>query len=256
MFFLGTHMPSWFKKTDVPLFVSRRRLFQRKRLPRAKGMWALDSGGFTELNMFGRWTLSAKEYAEEVRRYDSEIGNMAWAAQQDWMCEPFVTKKTGYTTAEHQIFSVNNYLDLREIAPELPIIPVLQGWSVEDYLRHAEMFDSAGVDLARLPTVGVGSVCRRQAMGEAGGILMSLRRAGLRNLHGFGFKVEGLRQWGGLLQSSDSTAWSFAARRRRFERSCPKGNKTCANCLHWDLEWREQVVTGSRQMTIFEAKNE
>ena len=57
-FYLGTHHPSWLRKTDVPLFVSRRRLAGLKTLPRARGPWALDSGGFQELILHGEWTVS------------------------------------------------------------------------------------------------------------------------------------------------------------------------------------------------------
>lgn len=67
-FFLGTHHPNWLRKTDVPLFVSRRRLAGRTRLPRARGVWALDSGGFQELNLHGRWTVTPAHYVAEVRR--------------------------------------------------------------------------------------------------------------------------------------------------------------------------------------------
>ncbi len=59
MFFMGTHMPSWLAKLDVPLFVSRRRLFEMKTLPRAKGIWALDSGAFTELLAYRGWSFGA-----------------------------------------------------------------------------------------------------------------------------------------------------------------------------------------------------
>jgi hypothetical protein len=41
-FYLSTHHGDWFSKTDVPLVLSRRRLAQRQRLPRARGPWALD----------------------------------------------------------------------------------------------------------------------------------------------------------------------------------------------------------------------
>lgn len=67
-FWLGTHEPAWLNRTCVPLFISRRRLERRKRLPRATCPWALDSGGFTELSMHGRWTLDAKRYVELVRK--------------------------------------------------------------------------------------------------------------------------------------------------------------------------------------------
>ena len=68
VFFLGTHKPHWLTLSDVPMFLSHNVLKGFKALPRAKGPWSLDSGGFTELNTHGRWTVPPREYAEAVRR--------------------------------------------------------------------------------------------------------------------------------------------------------------------------------------------
>ena len=62
------------------LFVSHRRLAARKTLPRAAAGWALDSGGFSELSLYGRWRTTARHYNAAVRRYDDEIGKLEWAA--------------------------------------------------------------------------------------------------------------------------------------------------------------------------------
>jgi integrase len=58
---------------------------QRRRLPRARCRWALDSGGFTELSLFGRWQTTPAAYAAAVARYTDQIGKLAWASPQDWM---------------------------------------------------------------------------------------------------------------------------------------------------------------------------
>ena len=63
-FFLGTHLPQWLGRIDVPLFVSHRMLHKRRTFPRALGEWALDSGGFTEISMFGE------------RRDDGSVGDL------------------------------------------------------------------------------------------------------------------------------------------------------------------------------------
>ncbi|HYN19415.1 MAG TPA: hypothetical protein VE078_00525 [Thermoanaerobaculia bacterium] len=55
-FYLGTHHPDWLAKTEVPLFVSRTRLKNRRTVPRAAARWALDSGAFSEISVHGRWT--------------------------------------------------------------------------------------------------------------------------------------------------------------------------------------------------------
>jgi hypothetical protein len=73
-FWLGTHRPNWLGLTDVPLFVSRRTLAPRRTFPRARGVWALDSGGFSELSLFGEWQTSPRQYVAEVRRFRDELG--------------------------------------------------------------------------------------------------------------------------------------------------------------------------------------
>lgn len=238
-FYLGAHHPHWLATADVPLFVSRRALDRRVSLPRARGEWALDSGGFTELSMHGRWTLSASDYAAVVRRFRDEIGGMAWAAPQDWMCEPPMLARTGLDVSEHQRRTVANFQELRSIAPDLPWIPVLQGWTMGDYWRCAELYDAAGFTLSDEPLVGLGTVCRRQGTAMAAALVASLAEEGIR-LHGFGFKVTGLVGCGDKLASSDSMAWSYNARRHPPIQGHP--HKNCANCLEWALGWREDLL--------------
>ena len=126
------------------------------------------------------------------------------------------------------------------LAPGLPWIPVLQGWTAADYWRHVEMYDAAGISLQALPLVGVGSLCRRQALSEAGGILSSLFTAfGLDHLHGFGFKISGLRRYSPYLASADSMAWSKTARYTCPLAGCP--HRRCNNCLRFALLWRSSL---------------
>jgi hypothetical protein len=169
------------------------------------------------------------------------VGHVRHAAIQDWMVEPFVLAKTGLTLQEHQDRTIDSYGELLALAPEVPWLPVLQGWLPGDYLRHLEGYDRAGFDLRRVPLVGVGSVCRRQHTEEAAAILRLLRQRRLR-LHGFGLKLQGLVKASGWLTSADSMAWSFDARRRPTW--C--GSTThlnCANCLPYALHWRARVVS-------------
>jgi hypothetical protein len=130
------------------------------------------------------------------------------------------------------------------------VIPVLQGYTLDEYLSHVEQYAAAGVGLPSLPLVGLGSVCRRQGMGEAAAIVRALAvECGLR-LHGFGFKTQGLvgRKHGvaPLLASADSLAWSFQGRQRwRHEgrKMCGGDHKGgCANCRPWALQWRGRLV--------------
>lgn len=241
-FFLGTPEPSWLKSAPVPLFVSRRRLMKCKRLPRAATTWALDSGGYTELTMFGTWRTTVAEYVADMRRYTEEIGRMAWAAPMDWMVEPWLLAKTGLSVEEHQQRTVDNYVELHSRAPELPIIPVLQGWEPVAYLAHVEMYERAGIDLSAEPLVGIGSVCRRQRMTEGVQIVRQLAAIGLR-LHGFGVKITGLRDAAHHLVSADSMAWSHQARKGNLKMpDCQHRGARCTWCQRWALQWRERVL--------------
>lgn len=243
-FYLGTHRPSWLLRTDVPLFVSAVQLRGRRTFPRASGPWALDSGGFSELQLHGRWTVDARTYAAEVRRWAAEVGMPDFAAIQDWMCEPDMLRRTGLAIAEHQRRTIDSYLALRELAPEIPWTPVLQGWGAPDYLDHFDAYGRAGVDLRSQPLVGVGSICRRQASGSARRIIGALQSEGVR-IHAFGVKSEGLALFGDQIASADSMAWSFVARRRPVLMDGCVGHKNCANCLRWALEWRQSRIVES-----------
>jgi len=242
-FFLGTHQPSWLARDlGVPLLVSHRRLADRRSLPRATGPWACDSGGFTELSMHGRWRIDERGYIAALRRYATEISNLAWAAPMDHMTEAHVLARTGATVRVHQHRTVANFLRLRDLAPELPIIPVLQGQSIADYNRCADFYERHGVDLAALPLVGVGSVCRRQHTAEVEQIMRSLSARGYR-LHAFGAKVLGLGRYADTISSSDSAAWSF---RGRYVPGCTPSHRSESNCLRFALAWHTRLLTSLR----------
>ena len=251
--YLGTHKPGWLGLSQVPLFVSQRTLGPRRSLPRASCRWALDSGGFSELSLFGRWETTPAAYVEAVRRYQREIGGLDWAAIQDWMCEPFMLQRTGLSMEEHQRRTVESFLRLRDLAPEVPWAPVLQGFERDDYQRCFERYDAAGVDLRAQSVVGLGSVCRRQATAGAVVIVRELAAQGLR-LHGFGFKVLGLLEVFESLASSDSLAWSYDARRADPMPGHP--HQSCANCRPYAERWlarmRSRLVLKASQVELFE----
>ncbi|MCZ4096002.1 deazapurine DNA modification protein DpdA family protein [Streptomyces sp. H39-C1] len=251
MFYLGTHKRHWVKTAGVPLFISVRTWREGVTLPRATVRHAMDSSGFTEIQKHGQWTVTPAQYVKEVRRVRDEVGLLDWAAPMDWMCEPAIIHGgwhggqyfagTHLSVAEHQRRTVDNFLHLRTLAPDLPIIPVLQGWEVSDYEDCADLYTRAGIDLAGEPVVGVGSVCRRQATAQAAAIITTLAGRGIA-LHGFGFKTHGLGVCGSSLTSADSLAWSAHARRRP---PLPgHTHKNCANCQPYALQWRTRALNG------------
>lgn len=212
MFFVGLHQPSDAKYFERA-FVSVNRLRRRRKAVEA-AQWIMDSGAFTEISTHGRYRHSVEEYAAEINRWASSPGLLA-VVSQDYMCEPFILEKTGLTVQDHQRLTIERYDTLLPLVSGVYVMPVLQGYTAADYLRHLDMY---GERLAHGAWVGVGSVCKRNASPYAvERILAEIKKArpDLR-LHGFGLKATALAHGTirGALYSADSMAWSFAARRQ------------------------------------------
>lgn len=177
------------------------------------GEWVLDSGAFTELARYGAYRYEPEDYAAEIVRWSTN-GKLLWATTQDYMSEPFMLEKTGLTVEEHQRLTIERYDRIRAAVPgDIHILPVLQGYTPAEYVEHIRQY---GLRLTPDMWVGVGSVCKRNGSPRAiEDVLRAIKeeRPDLR-LHGFGLKLTALsneyvRE---NLESSDSMAWSFAAR--------------------------------------------
>lgn len=188
-FFTGLHQPSDAKHFDAA-FVSVNRLRDRKG-PWLVGDWIMDSGAFTEVSTYGGYRHSVAEYAAEIRRW-AKNGNLLAAVAQDFMCEPFIVRKTGLSVAEHQRLTIERYDALKACdTAGVYIMPVLQGFAPSDYVEHIRLY---GERLAFGQWVGVGSVCKRNGdvrMIERVLTAIKSARPDLR-LHGFGLKTTAL----------------------------------------------------------------
>lgn len=244
-FFTGLHQPSDAKHFDAA-FISVNRLRNRKS-GFDVGDWIMDSGAFTEVSGHGLYRHSVSEYAEQVRRW-RDNGNMLAAAAQDWMCEDVVLKRAAiaegvllappwfdHTNTQayktlgplkwlnpdqrdqqvlaHQQRTIDRYDQLLDEETGAYILPVLQGFHPNEYVRHIRMY---GDRLKHGAWVGVGSVCKRNGdISAIEGVLLAVHqeRPDLL-LHGFGLKTTALSS--GLVQellhTADSMAWSYAAR--------------------------------------------
>lgn len=209
-FFTGLHQPSDAKHIEAA-FVSVNRLRKRKGAFNV-GDWIMDSGAFSELSRYGRYRWSPLEYAYHIKRWRF-TGNLLAAVTQDYMCEAWILEKTGLALCDHQRLTIERYDTLLHAETGVYIMPVLQGYSPDDYVRHISMY---GDRLAHGAWVGVGSICKRNGSPKAIlDVLMAIKQArpDLR-LHGFGLKKTSLASGiiRALLETADSMAWSFQAR--------------------------------------------
>lgn len=226
---------------DMPIMCSDLRLKRVVKLKRATDSVMIDSGSFT-IHDTGQEFDKPHVYADRIRRYQVEIGNIISVATYGRMCEPYILRKTGSTVERNQHLTIQSFCELRQEAPEVPWLPELQGWEERDYHRCVDLYASYGIQLETLPVVGVGTICRREGTKEAQQIISSIAARGIR-IHAFGVKTSGLQVNHRNILSADSFAWSYGARRRT--RECPHGIvKWERNCPKFLRTWRDRVLAG------------
>jgi hypothetical protein len=234
-FFVGLHQPSDAKHFNAA-FISVNRI-RNRRGPFVVADWIMDSGAFTTIAKHGGYPERVSVYAEQIKRWKGN-GNLLAAVAQDYMCEPVMLEKTGLTIAEHQRLTIQRYDDLMAEDTGVYILPVLQGYEPADYVSHIRQY---GERLRPGAWVGVGSVCKRNGDSRAiESVLLAIKteRSDLR-LHGFGLKTTALSSGlvVELLETADSMAWSFAAR------------KQGRNANDWNeaKRWADRIDTSPRQ---------
>lgn len=174
----------------------------------------MDSGAFSIINKHGEYPFPVDEYALEIVRWKCN-GQLLAAVSQDYMCERETLEITGLTVADHQRLTIERYDALLAADTGVYILPVLQGYTPSEYVDHVRQY---GDRLTPGMWVGVGSVCKRNGSPKRVlDVLIAIKteRPDLR-LHGFGLKTTALANGTirELLESADSMAWSYAARKQ------------------------------------------
>jgi hypothetical protein len=189
--------------------------FRKPQLDQLEGLdVALDSAGFVAAAHYGdyRWTL--EDYYDLVQAYP-----WTWHAALDFCVEPGVAsdrplRLLRLAATANMLARCRREAAYRGLPPPMP---VLQGWTVADYLQCVEW-----LPLLEWPElVGLGSVCRRPVGGPDG--LLSILEAVDRvlpshvRLHLFGVKSSALDQLRRhpRVASVDSMAWDSQARAER-----------------------------------------
>jgi hypothetical protein len=167
----------------------------------------VDCGGYSLLKSDAEHP-PLDEYIRYLQRWQPDR-----YALRDYPCEPDLLDDLNETVESHQQKTLEDHIEMLERTDSLDGIsyPVIQGWSIEQYLDCIDLFRDHGIPLTSL---GVGSVCRRNAAGEIQSVLREIRRElPDADLHGFGVKVSMFKMQGvsELLDSADSLAYSYAA---------------------------------------------
>ncbi|MBK1666927.1 hypothetical protein CKO28_02575 [Rhodovibrio sodomensis] len=209
---------------------------------------ALDSAGFVAHRLYGDYLWGLSSYLRMAER-----GRFTWAAVLDFACEPEIAgsenevlRRVALTArAYHEAVRYTEDHGLR-----VPLLPVLQGWRPEHYVRCYDL-------LGRAPEfVGLGSMCRRSMHGPNGALaIISRLDADLKppvRFHLFGVKSQALaqlvRRYPDRIASADSAAWDFRASRQLYQQGQPKTQAARAQFLRdWYQRNRRVLAQALRE---------
>lgn len=170
----------------------------------------VDSGGYSLMLDTGEHPPPA-EYIDQV----VEMGGDRFALQ-DYPCEPDILDEYGRTVTEHQERTIERAAECLAVTQDRDIdatpVSVLQGWEVEDYVRHIDRQQEMGT---LTEDVAIGSVCRRGQLDEIREIITTVRDElpAKHTLHAFGVKYEALKypDVRDAVDSVDTAAWFMFA---------------------------------------------
>jgi hypothetical protein len=238
----------------------------------------LDSGAFTQVTKFGDFVQSPADYVRLAVRFQ-DAGMLACIATQDYMCEPSVIAELQSQGRQasvriHQRKTVKRYIQIVDEGIKqglkVPVMPVLQGWEVDDYVDHFYMYrsmlhfeqqrrtfyTSTGIPNHNLwphafhhriadgspiavnrPWIGIGSTCKRNTNPEVVSQILDAVIPLLPSnakIHLFGFKKTGLAQANikDRIYSADSFAYDFADRMAGKKRTSRRRIKSARRFGH------------------------
>jgi len=206
----------------------------------------LDSGGFTAARKWGRYPWTVAQYAEWARRVAGDYP-LDFAAVMDYACERGVRREVYQTNAERIAATVENALRCLE-EPGVPWLPVVQGWTLDEYADCVDRYRARGV---ALDYAGLGTMCGRKDA-DAARVLVSLGEvAPDSRWHVFGMGLRVLADDGafGLVRSWDSYAWNWptGARGDACRLGRRAGESWSGYCLRLAEDYRRRLRRYTRR---------
>lgn len=173
-------------------------------------LFFLDSGGFQLFNRFGKYPFSCVDLVNFATKI-----NVDELASMDYPCEGAdhpIKEGASLSNQERIQLSVDNALEMKtvleNVSSDITFYPVIQGYSLNEYLSCADKLKEQGLGETHL---AIGSVCLRKRIKEIEPILTTIRKEFTRaKIHVFGLTVRSLRYPSIVhsINSIDSLAWS------------------------------------------------
>jgi hypothetical protein len=168
------------------------------------GRYVLDSGGYTAMDEFcGDFPWTVTEYHEWAKAMYADQP-FEWVAAMDLACEPAFDDVV--SVSERIDRTVENTIALLDHDPEYPVLPVLQGRTVDSWLACYDRLRDHGIDP---DYAGIGTLCRQTSGNDIKKIVRAIRtRTDIDAFHGFGVKATAFK-YGAQFETADSQAWSW-----------------------------------------------
>jgi hypothetical protein len=185
----------------------------------------IDAGGYnvqgTYADRYGNIRVDESEVREEVassepfypwtvEEYHSWLAEhydtFEWATVMDYACEERFDSL--WSVEERVEATIDNTIKHFNQDPDYNVLPVLQGRSIEDYIRSYDTLKDHGIPV---DTIGLGTICRLSSTEEIIKVENEVReRVDADTIHGFGVKVDSFDR-GANFDTADSAAWVYGA---------------------------------------------
>lgn len=169
----------------------------------------IDSGGFQLIGKFGEYPFTTDDYVSFVNKISPD-----YCATLDYPCDGLdrIMPHIKLTNKERIERTVNNSISILDHDVDAKVIPVIQGYSLDEYQYCLDRLKEQGLMRGRM---AVGSVCIRKRKQEVKDILRLIRKCTSAKLHVFGLNMVFLHddEIRTLVDSFDTFAWFFRASR-------------------------------------------
>lgn len=181
---------------------------------------AIDSGGFTAAQRWGKYPWRHEQYVDFVRRMSRDI-SLDFCVVMDYVCEREASEQAHQINLDRIKQTIKNELILRKMAPELPWLGVLQGNTLGERTLDLELRMERPEQLIA-QEMGIGSICGRPPSEAKEIIRFYVERLPHARYHVFGMNIQTLDNaddvfW--YVQSWDSYSWAWGRGQTRLDQA-------------------------------------
>jgi len=170
----------------------------------------LDSGGYSFFSRWGDYPFSISSYVD-LANILKDMYPLERVATLDYPCEPKINRINDLQTNEERIrATVNMAGGCIDEDKTLPWLPVIQGYTINEYLYCLDLYADIGITSDYW---AIGSICSRKGnLLELRNLIVTIRdQFDNEKLHAFGLGIPFLKdpQIFQAIYSSDSSAWNW-----------------------------------------------